>query len=452
MWHLLWESDATQWRHRDNTLLRFARAKALARLISGISDGVSTHVAEGVNEGVNRGGGKERGGDRGVLQWTVEAMVAAGIPSTVLEAARTFEATTARSFDATLSSSGHVATAAAGLVLLLDAVRRIDEDVLAAPAPLPSPPPLPWSSEESRASTHPAATAAASAPAGAGTQVAAKGAHAVTLLVLLTHLVPVESAEPTWCPVFPLPLLKHTLELLLLLLRESDAFVQDISCMGICRMHHIARSRTISSNVGDSGGRSLNDSDVSSTSSSSGTQQDAAKAPSAPAGQTLLNYVCKEVIATITRERRHHQPAGFAVAGTSAHSATRRSSSGSNTPAAGPGSGDTTAGVAGGAGGGGGTTAEEDPLLRAASAAAAELGVGISFRSEADQDRSHYNSSSSGGGGGSDIASTDYGVYSTVCKVAKKVNFMHLHLHTFLAVRYICIRARHCGTEYRGTK
>ena len=157
-------------------------------------------------------------------------------------------------------------------------------------------------------------------------------------------------------------------ELFLILLKEKEPLIQDVSCSGLCKLYIIASERS-------------------------------------QASTNLANIIARDVINTLTRERKIGQPAGVALAGettsTSSEGDLLRLQEDS---------------ARGGTGGGyfnsNRPTATIDPLASAAAQAAAELGLSpddletLQGRRRNVADRN--------------ITDTSFGVYTTACKMAKK--------------------------------
>eukprot|EP01039_Chlorochromonas_danica_P009844 gene9844-10889_t len=84
----------------------------------------------------------------------------------------------------------------------------------------------------------------------------------------------------------PFEFFEKTMRLLLNSLREKDGFLQDVSCMGLCRLHHLAKiSRCIFPvNLSEK-------------------------------YESLVDYLSSEIVLVITRQTRYTQPLGYDVSG-----------------------------------------------------------------------------------------------------------------------------------------
>lgn len=180
------------------------------------------------------------------------------------------------------------------------------------------------------------------------------------LLVLTKELIhPSDHMSVDAAYKLSMQLLKRLLLVFLKLLKENDASIQDICCRGLCFIYLIAVLRK-------------------------GELLDVSSIPDPSA------FITREVINTLTREKRAVQPAGYSVAGTAAavrdtvqHAEQRVTV---------------------------GPTAERvtvDPLLQAAASAAAELGVELTFVEDSS-------SSSSSSFTTSTAVTSDYVLYSAI--------------------------------------
>lgn len=158
-------------------------------------------------------------------------------------------------------------------------------------------------------------------------------------------------------------LLKRLLLVFLKLLKENDASIQDICCRGLCFIYLIAVLRREE-------------------------LMDVSSIPDPSA------FITREVINTLTREKRAVQPAGYSVAGTAAVVRDTVQHAEQRVPV--------------------GPTAERvpiDPLLQAAASAAAELGVELTFV----EDSSSFSSFTT-----SSAVTSDYVLYSAVCNLVHR--------------------------------
>ncbi len=114
-----------------------------------------------------------------------------------------------------------------------------------------------------------------------------KSNHVVLLLVLLrqfdrSYCVGDHSASLSVGDV------KNILAIFLRFIKEKDAFTQDIACLGICQLYHIAGRVGETDGATTTIGRSV---------------------------LSLAEYVAYEVTVVLTRQKRATQPAGYSVAG-----------------------------------------------------------------------------------------------------------------------------------------
>lgn len=206
------------------------------------------------------------------------------------------------------------------------------------------------------------------------------------VLIFATGITSNEAARPTLAVLllvfssminFPLRILdlKTILSYQLYLLKDPDLFTQDICCMGICHLYRKSKD------IIDSPKQLPDD-------TSNGDQ-----------ARTATSYIVREVIATLSRERRFQQPVGMAVAGET--STATNNNNNANVEG-------TTIGV------GINNNGQINTLALAASLAAAELNL------SQDQLNSLQQESNA-----PDRFETDYGVYTLVCKVARKVYQLH---------------------------
>jgi len=176
------------------------------------------------------------------------------------------------------------------------------------------------------------------------------------LLVLTKELIhPTDHLSVDAKYKLSMKLLRRLLLVYLKLLKENDASIQDICCRGLCFIYLIAVLRR---------GELL---DV----------------PSIPDPSV---FVTREVIATLTREKRAAQPAGYSVAGTARD--TVRVDRVTVSP----------------------TAVNTDPLLQAAASAAADLGVELTFEEE----------STTTAGVSVETVTPDYILYSAVCNLVHR--------------------------------
>jgi ribosomal protein S9 len=190
-----------------------------------------------------------------------------------------------------------------------------------------------------------------------------RGTVAVVLLVLLKQ-ADINFFQNDW-------LLQCT-EWFLLLLKEKAAFIQDISCSGLCHLYNIAIERhnesavpkkTIAESIASEVIRSLTISEHNLAKELAVRDREAARElerQAAALGERLTDVI----------NRQQQEPTV--------------------------------------AGGGGGGNAQQDPLAAAASRAAAELGLNPENLAPGTNRNTRA----------TDIS--DYGIYSTICKVAKK--------------------------------
>lgn len=84
----------------------------------------------------------------------------------------------------------------------------------------------------------------------------------------------------------PFEFFEKTMRLFLISLKEKDGFLQDVSCMGLCRLHHLAKiSHCIfPANLGEK-------------------------------YESLADYLSSEIVLVITRQTRYAQPLGYDVSG-----------------------------------------------------------------------------------------------------------------------------------------
>ena len=174
--------------------------------------------------------------------------------------------------------------------------------------------------------------------------------------------------------------LKSCLWSLIMLLKENDGFIQDMSCLGICHIYKL--SSFISTSI--------------------------------PSNKKLSDWVVNEVINALTREKRVHQPAGYSVAGESSNLTSPNVENDSNTP---NNNGGVPAAI---------PINRNDPLALATASAAMELGIQTDNLSN-----NIFN----------DPSDNDFGVYRIVCKVAKKVyNLLSYFLFMFDNYRQVILQ------------
>lgn len=183
-----------------------------------------------------------------------------------------------------------------------------------------------------------------------------RGTASVILLVLFKQ-VDINLFENKW--------LLQCSEWFLLLLKEKPPFVQDISCSGLCHLYNIAidksdgAKKTIADSIASEVIRALTISENNLAKTLAVQEREAAREL-----ERQAEALGERITDTISRQHE------LAVAG------------------------------------GGGGNAAVDPLAAAAARAAAELGINPENSASTSRNRT------------SDIA--DYGIYSTICKVAKK--------------------------------
>eukprot|EP01038_Epipyxis_sp_PR26KG_P004446 gene4446-6289_t len=176
---------------------------------------------------------------------------------------------------------------------------------------------------------------------------------------------------------------KSICSLILTLLRENDPFVQDMACWSLSHLFTAAQIHM----------KKINALNEKTSENSQGQVHD------------WVDYLANEVIITLTREKKGYQPAGYSVAGEAAN--TENGSSVASETQTTPQNNGTTA-VGGGAGA---VQPPPDPLALARAAAAAELGI---------NPNNLTSEQSAGPNNNQDKSDNGYGVYTTICKVAKK--------------------------------
>lgn len=198
----------------------------------------------------------------------------------------------------------------------------------------------------------------ASAP---GTCRLEKGTVAVILLVLTKHAQDLVGGASF---VFSSRLIMHFVDLMLLLLRETDCCTQDISCIGLC--HLFAQAQNVSA--------------------------------------SQAGKVAEAVTAVLLRERRQAQPAGVALAGETRASISSQAGPGDRSDRDGENARRPNA-------------MHTDPLQAAAATAAAELGIALPA---ARGQNASANPNAAGSMAGPAAADVGFGIYTTACKVARK--------------------------------
>ena len=199
----------------------------------------------------------------------------------------------------------------------------------------------------------------ASAP---GTCIKEKGTCAVILLVLTKHAQDLVSGASF---VFSSRLIMHFVDMMLLLLRETDCCTQDVSSIGLC--HLFAQAQKVSA--------------------------------------SLAGKVAEAVTAVLLRERRQAQPAGVSVAGET-RASSQDGRGGDRSTREGESARRPIANVM-----------HVDPLQAAAAIAAAELGIALPPAGGQSATNVNPNAAGSMAGPAADVG---FGVYTTACKVARK--------------------------------
>ena len=191
-----------------------------------------------------------------------------------------------------------------------------------------------------------------------------RGTAAILLLVYVRHseivhtagdgaLVPVYlkpgDALPPPVKASPQPpsaLLSRLAETLLLLVNSSNAFTQDLSCLGLCHLHE--RAKTLDDN-----------------------QKQSITQSQKEGGRSVAEHIAHEVITTLARERRAATPVGMGVSRASDNN--RSSSNGSGTGASNNGNTTNNNNNTNN----GNNNDDTDTLAAAAATAARELGINI---------------------------------------------------------------------------